>query len=190
MRRALACSKMSKIFSEKDIPHLKEQIATKMYNPLYVPLVQHVVSCLCACGGCLMLVSQVARTLRMVSMHAACACMYVCMCARFAVRRGDASTRTSPLITHMSSHVFAFAHRSGLRETRRSSTLSEQSTRPSAVLESLSCVKTHAAEELAIFSTPSAPTRLVSRTGLKSHDMFVKTGVGGRRASSSQQVYS
>lgn len=35
-------SNMSKTFSEKDIPHLREQIATKMYNPLYVPLVQQV----------------------------------------------------------------------------------------------------------------------------------------------------
>ena len=47
-------SNMSKTFSENDIPHLREQIATKMYNPLYVPLVQQVVSCLYACGGRLM----------------------------------------------------------------------------------------------------------------------------------------
>jgi hypothetical protein len=37
---ALESSGMSKTFTEKNIPNLKEHIATKMYNPLYVPLVQ------------------------------------------------------------------------------------------------------------------------------------------------------
>lgn len=41
------CSKMSKKFSEKDLPSLKKLIAAKMYNPLYVPLVHHNVCFLC-----------------------------------------------------------------------------------------------------------------------------------------------
>ena len=106
---------MSKTFSEKDIPHLREQIATKMYNPLYVPLVQQVVSCLYACGGrpCLCVAACVSRqTLRanlMVSLYAAFAYSHVReLCV---VRRGNASRRASALISHTPSHEFAFAQR-------------------------------------------------------------------------------